>query len=278
MGEHMMARRAGFKNPDDLYEHLETKHMPDNPKNGKIETLLPVIAAEIGPIAKARKNEQQGYAFRGIEDILNAAHGVFMKYGVVVMPHVVSVVRETHQSKNGNQLFFTLLTVDYTFTASDGSARVATTVGEGMDSGDKSANKAMTAAFKNALIQVLMIPFAADEPEEDSHETVAAEKQAPQQQSKPPEKRQQQPPPTDAQATLNAASIRVVPYYWDAEAKQMMKMQAGSLNDEQLYEALDKARWTKTNKSGKYAKDAAADEMAITLVMKARNLEVPEAG
>lgn len=274
MSEYLMAKRAGFKNADALYEHLENERM--GKIEGKVEALLPVIAAEIGPIAKARKNEQQGYAFRGIEDILNAAHAVFMKHGVCVFPCVLDVKRETQTSQKGNVLLYTLLTVEYTFVAADGSERKARTVGEGMDSGDKSANKAMTAAFKNVLIQVLMIPFASDDPEDDSHELAQPPAQQQQPPASRPAQRPQQQAPQNTPDALNAASIRMVPYYWDADAKQMLKMQVGSLNDDQMYEALDKARWTKTNKSGKYAKDAAADEAAITLVMTSRGLEMPQ--
>lgn len=277
MGEHQMARRRGFSDPDSFYDSLERKNMAE--KLTRIEALLPVIAAEIGPIAKARQNEQQGYTFRGIEDILNASHGVFMKHGVCVLPYVIDVKREVHQSNQGKALFYTVLTVEYTFVAGDGSERKARTVGEGMDSGDKSANKAMTAAFKNALIQVLMIPFASDDAEQDSHDVAA-----PEQGQQPPQGQPQQRPKPPApkpqgqgdRVDVNTASIRMVPYYWDADAKQMLKMQVGSLNDEQIYDALDKATWTKQNKSGKYAKDAAADEAAIKLVMQARGLDLPQ--
>ena len=46
----------------------------------------------------------------------------------------------------------------YTFYAEDGSSVSAVVQGEGMDSADKSSNKAMSVAFKYACFQVLCIP------------------------------------------------------------------------------------------------------------------------
>ena len=46
----------------------------------------------------------------------------------------------------------------YTFYAKDGSSVQCVVVGEGMDSGDKATNKAMSIAFKYACFQVFCIP------------------------------------------------------------------------------------------------------------------------
>lgn len=132
-----------------------------------IHALLPLISGEIGPIGKERKNEQQKYRFRGIEDILNAVNPILVKHGVTVIPKVLETTRETHPSKNSGTLHFTLLKVEYTFWAADGSSVAAVVVGEGMDSGDKSCNKALSAAFKYALGQVFSIPFDAIDSEDD---------------------------------------------------------------------------------------------------------------
>ena len=46
----------------------------------------------------------------------------------------------------------------YTFYANDGSSIISIVVGEGMDSADKSANKALSVAYKYACFQVFCIP------------------------------------------------------------------------------------------------------------------------
>jgi len=50
-----------------------------------------------------------------------------------------------------------VLKIKYKFMASDGSYVTATVIGEGMDSGDKAANKAMSIAHKYALFQVFAV-------------------------------------------------------------------------------------------------------------------------
>jgi hypothetical protein len=65
----------------------------------------------------------------------------------------------------------------FQFFADDGSSVSVTTIGEGMDSGDKSSNKAMSAALKYALVQMFCIPTADDkDSENDSHEVAPAKK------------------------------------------------------------------------------------------------------
>jgi hypothetical protein len=53
-----------------------------------------------------------------------------------------------------------MMTAQFTFIAEDGSSATTEVVGEGMDSGDKSSNKALSAAFKYALAQLMIVPYA----------------------------------------------------------------------------------------------------------------------
>lgn len=117
------------------------------------------IMRNIGAIGKDSKNQQQGYNFRGIDDMYNELHSNFAENGVFILPNVVnSQVREV-PSKNGGILFYTTVTINFTFvSALDGSMVTATSIGEAMDSGDKSTNKAMSAALKYVLMQMLLIP------------------------------------------------------------------------------------------------------------------------
>ena len=116
------------------------------------------ITAEIGALGKNKKNEQQGYAFRGVDDLMNALHPLFAKYGVFLMPEVTNTQRDERITAKGTALISVTVTVRYHFVAMDGSEIVATVVGEGMDSADKATNKAMTAAFKNVCFQTFCIP------------------------------------------------------------------------------------------------------------------------
>ncbi len=135
------------------------------------------IMSEIGHIGKDRKNQSQGYNFRGVDDVYEAAQPLFARHGVFVAPTVLSMIREERQSKAGGALFVTVLTIRYDFTATDGSSVSCTMIGEGMDLGDKAANKAMSVAHKYAILEVLLIPTVEPkDPENDSHEVVPRSK------------------------------------------------------------------------------------------------------
>jgi hypothetical protein len=138
--------------------------------NTAIFELLPKVSADVGIVGKNRKNAQQGYSFRTIDDVVDACHGSFTKFSVTVIPEIVKVMREEKPTKSGGTMMFTLLEVKYSFYAPDGSSVSCLVLGEGADSGDKSANKAMSAAYKYAMGQVLSIPFNMDDSEKDSPE------------------------------------------------------------------------------------------------------------
>lgn len=134
----------------------------------KIYTAINAIMAEIGAIKKESKNAQQGFMFRGIDQVMNTLKPLLAKHGVFVVPEVVETKREERVSAKGSSLYYTLHTIKYHFTATDGSEVTATVVGEGMDSADKSSNKAMAVAFKYACFQLFCIPtieMAKDDPD-----------------------------------------------------------------------------------------------------------------
>ncbi len=49
---------------------------------------------EIGAIGKNRKNPQQGYQFRGIDDVLNNLQPALIKAKVFVIPRIPEIKRE----------------------------------------------------------------------------------------------------------------------------------------------------------------------------------------
>ena len=104
------------------------------------EKILAVMA-DSSAIAKDRKNDQQGYKFRGIDDVYASLHPILAKHGVFAYPEVVADKHEERQTKSGSNLIYRVLTIKYHFCASDGSEIVACVIGEGMDSGDKASNR-----------------------------------------------------------------------------------------------------------------------------------------
>jgi hypothetical protein len=114
-------------------------------------------------IAKNNRNQQQGYNFRGIDDVYNVLSPLLARHELCVLPRVIS--REVTEKTNakGTTLFYTVVHVEFDFvSAVDGSKHTVATVGEAMDSGDKSSNKAMSAAYKYAAFQAFAIPTEGD--------------------------------------------------------------------------------------------------------------------
>lgn len=139
----------------------------------KIHKAIIAVMREIGAIGKDSKNEQQNYNYRSIEQVYNRVQPLFAKHGIYSYPKVTKQARETGKSKAGGTLFYAMLTVEYTFVADDGSSIVVTVVGEGMDTGDKASNKAMAAAHKYALCQVLNIAYTVIDPDKFTPEWAA---------------------------------------------------------------------------------------------------------
>ena len=116
------------------------------------------VMADINAIAKDRRNQQQGFQFRGIDDVMNELHGSLAKCGVFVLPNVLEETRTTGKTQRGGDMFYTRLKIDFGFYAEDGSHVDAIVIGEAMDTADKASNKALSIGLKYAMLQVFCIP------------------------------------------------------------------------------------------------------------------------
>ena len=113
---------------------------------------------QLGAIGKTSKNAQQGFMYRGVDAVMNALNPVLTANHVFCVPEVLEQHREERQTRNGGNLIYSILKMCYTLYAEDGSSVSATVIGEGMDSADKSSNKAMSVAYKYAMFQIFSIP------------------------------------------------------------------------------------------------------------------------
>lgn len=138
---------------------------------GKIYAAMSAIMDEVGAVAKDKRNQQQGFNYRGVDDFYNALNSVMAKHKVFTTSEIMEKSREERPSKQGGVLAFTCLKIRYTFWAEDGSSVWSEVEGEGMDSGDKSSNKAMSVAHKYALLQAFCVPTQdMDDPDKEAHE------------------------------------------------------------------------------------------------------------
>jgi hypothetical protein len=145
------------------------------------DTVYDCIVAVAGELAltgvsKSRKNETQGYKFRGIDDVHNALAPLLAKYRLVILPRVLSRTVVERATKNGGVLFFVTVEVAFDFvSAADKSMHTVITYGEAMDTADKATNKAQSAAYKYATIQAFCIPTEGDnDADAVTHEPAAA--------------------------------------------------------------------------------------------------------
>lgn len=114
--------------------------------------------AEVG-ISKDRENRQQGFSFRGIDQVYNALAPMLAKHGLVILPRITERTVTERVTQKGGVLFYVVVKAEFDFVATeDGSMHTIVTYGEAMDIGDKATNKAMSIAYKYAAFQTFCIP------------------------------------------------------------------------------------------------------------------------
>lgn len=143
----------------------------------KVYQAICAITAELARsgIAKDRSNTQQGYKFRGIDDVYAALSPMLARHNLCILPRVVDRQVLERTNNKGTTLFYTTVRMEFDFvSAEDGSKHTVAMVGEAMDSGDKSSNKAQSAAYKYACFQTFCIPTEGDNDADATTHEVAA--------------------------------------------------------------------------------------------------------
>lgn len=166
----------------------------------QIHELIGKGMARIGAIGKDSKNTQQGFMYRGIDAVYNALNPVMAELGLFITPEIIDQKREERTTKSGSVITYTILTIKYTVYAPDGSNVQLTVIGEGMDSGDKSSNKAMSVAMKYAMFQLFLIPTEElKDPDADVYTDIQPKKkEQPKAEAKPAPNAEQKPEQTKA--------------------------------------------------------------------------------
>lgn len=133
---------------------------------------------DIEAIGKNRKNSKQEFNFRGIDDVYNSLHPILAKHDLFTMLEVLEEKSEERESRSGGALIYRILKIKYTVYTTDGSFVHGIVIGEGMDSGDKATNKAMSIAHKYFLMQLFCIPTGElIDPDAESHEILSIKKE-----------------------------------------------------------------------------------------------------
>ena len=161
-------------------------------------------------VSKDSKNAQQGYNFRGIDAMYNALAPLLSKHGLVILPRTMTRDVVERQTKSGSALFYVTVEVEFDFvSAKDGSKHVVKTYGEAMDSADKATNKAMSAAYKYAVMQAFCIPTSGDnDADATTHDVAACSRQnTPQRDAPPPDVHRHIRDVADRCIALHAAAV-----------------------------------------------------------------------
>jgi len=134
------------------------------------------VMKSVGAIAKTDRNQAQGFNFRGIDSVVNAVSPALQKFGVIVTPDVLDYRYETVEiGRNRTAMGHVRVQVAYTFHGPNGDSIVSTVAAEAMDSGDKASAKAMSVAFRTALLQTLCLPTDEVDPDASSYERSSAD-------------------------------------------------------------------------------------------------------
>ncbi len=149
-------------------DHVELAPLPAKSGMTVHERILAVLR-DLPAIGKNQRNQQQGFNFRGVDDVLDELNPLLAKHGVFFVPTVLERQESCRQTVKGGTLWVVNLHIRYTFYGLAGDQVVADGWGEGTDSGDKSTQKAMTGAMKYVLFQTFAI--ATHERELDADET-----------------------------------------------------------------------------------------------------------
>ena len=124
------------------------------------------VMQEVGYVQKTGKVQGYGanYSYAGEADLIQALRPAMVNHGIVMsVSRILEMSREDYLTKKGTRMNVTILTGEVEFAhASTNSNIKVMSVGEGADSGDKSANKAMTGMYKYALRQTFCIETGDD--------------------------------------------------------------------------------------------------------------------
>ena len=140
---------------------------------------LAAVMADVNHVAKRDINQHQRFNFRGIDAVVNAVGPVLRKHKVVVVPDVESVAYDSVNTSTGKPATACRVVARYVFYAVDGSSIETRVAAEAWDNGDKAAPKAMSVAFRTALLQALALPTDEPDPDAETFHRAPAHQAAP---------------------------------------------------------------------------------------------------
>lgn len=122
-------------------------------------------------IPKTHTNAQDHYQYRSIDDLLNRLGPLLGAGGLCILPRVLRREAEDREGERGALLVSVRLLVAFDLVSCrDGSRCTVKAWGEALDPGDKGTAKAMSAAYKGAMLQLFCVPTGVEDADSASHQ------------------------------------------------------------------------------------------------------------
>lgn len=115
-------------------------------------------------IPKTHMNLQDQYQYRSIDDVLGRLAPLLAKHRLCVLPRILKRHGADRLDDNKSVLTSVHVLIAYDLVSSrDGSLHTIKASGEALDSSDKATAKAMSAAYKSAMLQTFCVPVSGGE-------------------------------------------------------------------------------------------------------------------
>lgn len=146
---------------------------PAQPKDWREQTIhgaMVRVMRDVSMVGKEQRNVESPdqFMYRGIDALVNAVGPVLRKHGVYSVPKVLAAKIRLVNTSSG-QAVSAGVKVRYRFYGPQGDYVDVVVPGEAMDYGDKATNKAMSVAWRTALIHVFSIPTGEPDPDAASY-------------------------------------------------------------------------------------------------------------
>lgn len=127
-----------------------------------IHEAINAVMQDVGYVKKS-KAANLNYTFAGEAALIAALRPSMVENGIyMTVSHVSEIRRENYTTAKGTPMVNTVIHAQVKFIHTSGDSITVEAVGEGSDSGDKSANKAMTGLYKYAMRQTFCIETGDD--------------------------------------------------------------------------------------------------------------------
>ncbi|MFD8866063.1 ERF family protein [Streptomyces sp. NPDC059590] len=155
-----------FPTPDPMADYEPGDEDPD---------MVPVhiawlrVRRDIRAIAKGELYNQSGtrFNFRGVDTVVNVFGPVTLKHGVNVVPSRVEASYGEKTTKSGSKMRECSVTVHWTVIGPKGDTLTLQTMGEALDTADKSTTKAQSVALRTLLLGFGLTPTHDKDPDAD---------------------------------------------------------------------------------------------------------------